>query len=302
MFEKVLLDLGASVDGQLVSQAVDFCSRAGAKLTILNVFEEPSSSVASYFSSQDKDLRKVILESHEDMVSTELGKLDIDLSSVDKEIRWGKDFIETIKTVQKGSFDLVISASQNLEGPPDSTAMHLMRKCPCPVWIHRGSLWKGAIRILAAINTSDTAAENQKLNKKILEHSLKLNETLRGHLHIVTCWSAYMESVLTSPRFTKTEKANYLKFEEDQTQQALDSISEEFDLPTTVKTRIMHGNPAVVIPKYATEQKMDIVVMGSVARTGIPGLLIGNTAEKIMSNLENSIFAVKPDGFESPVK
>jgi nucleotide-binding universal stress UspA family protein len=302
MFKKVLLDLGASVDVQLISQAVDFCTRVEAKLTILNVFEEPSPSVASYFSSQHKDLRKVILESYEDMVSKEIGKLDFDWSSFDKEIRWGKDFIETIKAVREGNFDLVISASQNLEGPPDSTAMHLMRKCPCPVWIHRGKLWKGAVRILAAINTSDTAAENQKLNKKILEHGLILNEALRGHFHIVTCWSAYMESVLTSPRFTETEKVNYLNFEEKQTQQALASISEELDLPDAVKAKIIHGNPASIIPRYAAEQKMDIVVMGSVARTGIPGLLIGNTAEKIMSNLENSIVAIKPDGFESPVK
>lgn len=302
MFKKVLLDLGASVDGQLISQAVDFCARAGAKLTILNVFEEPSSSVASYFSSQHKDLRKVILESYEDKVSTEIGKLELDLNSLDKEIRWGKNFIEAIKVVKEGNFDLVISASQNLEGPPDSTAMHLMRKCPCPVWIHRGNLWKGAVRILVAINTSDNAAENQRLNKKILEHSLKLNETLRGHLHVVTCWSAYMESVLTSPRFTEKDKVNYLKFEEEQTQQALASISEELDLNDAVKAKIFHGNPALIIPRYAAEQKMDIVVMGSVARTGIPGLLIGNTAEKIMSNLENSIVAIKPDGFESPVK
>ncbi|WP_319470665.1 universal stress protein [uncultured Pseudodesulfovibrio sp.] len=302
MFKKILLDLGASVDGQLIAQAVDYCERADAKLTILNVFEEPSASVSSYFSSHHKDLRKVILKSYETMVSTEIDKLKIDLSNVDRDIRWGKDFIETIKTVKKGNFDLVISASQNLEGPPDSTAMHLMRKCPCPVWIHRGNLWKGAIRILAAINTSDSSEENQKLNRKILAHSLRLNEILRGHLHVVTCWSGYMESVLSSPRFTEKEKVEYLEFEQSQTQKALTTISEELSLTDAVKVKIFHGNPAAIIPQYAAEQKMDIVVMGSVARTGIPGLLIGNTAEKIMSNLENSIVAIKPDGFESPVK
>jgi nucleotide-binding universal stress UspA family protein len=38
-----------------------------------------------------------------------------------------------------------------------------------------------------------------------------------------------------------------------------------------------------------------------VARRGIPGLLIGNTAERILRKLPCSVLAVKPDGFVSPV-
>ena len=41
--------------------------------------------------------------------------------------------------------------------------------------------------------------------------------------------------------------------------------------------------------------------MGTVARTGIPGLLIGNTAESVLSQVGCSVIAVKPDGFVSPV-
>ena len=46
---------------------------------------------------------------------------------------------------------------------------------------------------------------------------------------------------------------------------------------------------------------MDLVVMGTVSRTGIPGLLIGDTAEVILNNLECSVLAVKPTGFVTPV-
>jgi len=41
--------------------------------------------------------------------------------------------------------------------------------------------------------------------------------------------------------------------------------------------------------------------MGTVSRTGIPGLLIGNTAEVILNNLECSVLAVKPADFATPV-
>lgn len=302
MFKKVLLDLGANVDGQLLTQTIDFCNKAGADLTALNVFEEPSKSLASYFSSQQKDLRKIILESYEVMINAEMVKSGIQPESLKREIRWGKDFIETIKFVNEGGYDLVISASQEASGPPDSTAMHLMRKCPCPVWIHRGYLWRGAIRLLAAINTSDISDVNRSLNKKILEHTIELKDILRGHMHVVTCWSGYMESVMTSPRFSEKEKIEALAYEQRQTEKELAVLSEELNLPDTVKAKIMHGKPADLIPKYAIEQNMDIVVMGSVARTGVPGLLVGNTAEKIVANLDESIIAIKPEGFVSPVK
>ena len=302
MFKNVLLDLGSSVDGHLIEHAVRFCESAGADLTILNVFEEPSQSVLSYFSAHKKDLQKIVEESYESQVVAEREKVGLDLSGIRKEIRWGKDFIETIRMVEQGGHDLVISSTQEPSGALDSTAMHLLRKCPCPVWIHRGDLWRGAVRILAAINTSDPSDDNRKLNRKIVDHAVALSEVLRGRLHVVTCWSGYMESVLTSPRFNEEEKVKYLEFEQRQTEQAFQSLLADSGLGNSVRGKVLHGNPARIIPQYAAEQNMDIVVMGSVARTGVPGLIVGNTAEKIVSDLKNSILAVKPDGFVSPVR
>ena len=45
----------------------------------------------------------------------------------------------------------------------------------------------------------------------------------------------------------------------------------------------------------------DLVVLGSVSRGGIAGLLIGNTAERLLGRLDCSILTVKPDDFVCPV-
>jgi nucleotide-binding universal stress UspA family protein len=42
--------------------------------------------------------------------------------------------------------------------------------------------------------------------------------------------------------------------------------------------------------------------MGTVARTGISGFIIGNTAENILQKIDCSLLALKPQGFVSPVK
>lgn len=41
--------------------------------------------------------------------------------------------------------------------------------------------------------------------------------------------------------------------------------------------------------------------MGSVARTGIPGFIIGNTAESILGQVQCSVLVIKPDGLISSV-
>jgi nucleotide-binding universal stress UspA family protein len=42
--------------------------------------------------------------------------------------------------------------------------------------------------------------------------------------------------------------------------------------------------------------------MGTISRTGVAGLLIGNTAERVLQKANCSVLAVKPDGFSSPVR
>ena len=65
---------------------------------------------------------------------------------------------------------------------------------------------------------------------------------------------------------------------------------------------LSRGHPDDVIREFVVTHGIDLVVMGTVARGGISGLLFGNTAERILRTLPCSVLAVKPDGFESPVR
>ncbi len=52
----------------------------------------------------------------------------------------------------------------------------------------------------------------------------------------------------------------------------------------------------------ASRERIDLLVMGTVCRTGVPGFLIGNTAESVLQQVDCSVLAVKPEGFVTPVK
>jgi len=51
----------------------------------------------------------------------------------------------------------------------------------------------------------------------------------------------------------------------------------------------------------AQQHHLDLIVMGTVAMTGMPGFIIGNTAEAILQQVYCSVLAIKPEGFHSPV-
>ena len=57
-----------------------------------------------------------------------------------------------------------------------------------------------------------------------------------------------------------------------------------------------------LIPELALAKAIDLIVMGTVSRAGIAGLLIGNTAEKVLQQVDCSMLTVKPEGFVTPVK
>ena len=60
--------------------------------------------------------------------------------------------------------------------------------------------------------------------------------------------------------------------------------------------------PDVAISRAIEENKIDLVVMGTIARGGLKQLLVGNTAERILPELSCSVLAVKPDDFVCPVQ
>ena len=56
-----------------------------------------------------------------------------------------------------------------------------------------------------------------------------------------------------------------------------------------------------VIPALARRIDADLIVMGTVVRTGVPGFIMGNTAETILNQIDCSVLAIKPDGFVTPI-
>lgn len=235
---------------------------------------------------------------------------------IETRVMTGTVFLEIIRLVLRNSHDLVMKAAENpgfLKRLFGSNDMHLLRKCPCPVWLVKLPEKSKYDCVMAAVDfdpLKPTALE-QALNREILELSGLVALSDSSALHIVHAWEAFAVNTLRSRRDKAVDDtALYVEKERTLHQNGLnaqagllqDLIGKDSYDRLSPRLHLPNGPAQKMIAASATELKADLVVMGTVARTGIPGFIIGNTAESILDQLDCSVIAVKPPGFVTPVK
>lgn len=132
-----------------------------------------------------------------------------------------------------------------------------------------------------------------------------------SELHIVHAWEVMGEHILREMSMqmkgfdVDAYVAGVKKERQDSMNRFLQSVTGDLgaDAMNYLKPQmhLVKGRARQQIPALALELKADLVVIGTVARTGIPGLFTGNTAESILSQLNCSVLAIKPAGFQTPV-
>jgi len=217
-----------------------------------------------------------------------------------QEVLVGAPFVEIIHAVQLGGYDLVVTGTRGQTAVKralvGSTATRLARKCPCPVWIARPRENNQVRSVLVPLDFSD-------MSRKTLDLAASLASSTGATLHLLHVYdTADMYGVPVLPEDAKAEFARYRRKVRraalDQLQQLSDALSPQ---PCKTTLSLAPGIPWQVIRTTARRVAADVIVMGSVGRGGLPGLLIGNTAEKVLHAAEASVLIVKPDSFESPV-
>lgn len=212
------------------------------------------------------------------------------------------DFIGIIQKVMIDKHDLVIK-EENLSHGIDQLAMRLVRKCPSPVWVIKKNS-SDFTRILGALDVATDHPETKRLNKKVTELTHSLAQRENGESHYLHVWRLEHESMLRSPRFkiSPDEISEMKKEIYEERLERLHSLLKDFHVDAKDNhIHLVEGKIVDTINNLIEKLKIDVLVMGSVGRSGIPGLFIGNKAEKLLSSINCTVLTVKPDGFVSPV-
>lgn len=292
-----------------LNRALSLAERNRGQVKIIDVFEAlPEKLHRKFRSKYSLNIRRIAHTEFEERVKKLISIRKYRNLGIQTKVLFGTPFIEIIREVLRGDHDLLVTESEGKVGLRDrllgTTNMHLMRKCPCPVWVIKPGRTKRYSNILAAVDVSSPYKEQGKLNTKIIELSSSLAKLEKGKLHILHCWKEPLERA--SMRYTGLSRKEISEIvrETYQTHEALfRDLIEKFDLKEKAyHSHLLKGDPGELIPDLVKKKKMDLVVMGTVSRTGIAGLLIGNTAERVLNQIKSSVLTVKPDGFKTPIK
>jgi universal stress protein E len=152
-------------------------------------------------------------------------------------------------------------------------------------------------RILAAVDAFADDALNRDLNRSILELASSQATRCGAELHVVHAFGP-LGAVPFGP---DGDPATYAKAVADLHRGRLDALLTAFPIGDE-GVHLEEGRAGEVIPAIARRLDVDLIVMGTVGRVGIPGFFIGNTAETTLDEVDCDVLAIKPPGFVTPVR
>jgi len=304
-FKDILVVYDGREAGQsALERALDLARRNQAKVTVVQVIEHiPRDYRMLIVSLLPEEIKELAVQEHTMLLEKYVASY-AEAGEIQLKVVVGQEFIEIIKEVQRNNHDLVIKTARGMGGTIEmlfgSTAMHLLRKCPCPVWLLKPEQGPSFGRIMAAVDVDPAMGEEGDLNNKIMEMATSLAQIEHSDLYVVHAWSKPDIEYLTEEldalpcdieTLDREAKNMHLRW--------LHDFLVPYDHCYT--EHLVEGLAAEVISEFADLQQVDLIVMGTVCRTGIPGFFIGNTAEKIVHRIDCSVLALKPDNFVSPV-
>ena len=190
---------------------------------------------------------------------------------------------------EEKEFDLIVKAGHRSE-----TLFHtpcdweLIRNLQVPVLIASQQHWRNKHNVLAAINPNNHDNVHQELNSLILQWSKKWANTFNSTLHIV--YSLPVSKILKELDVIDLDE--YASKHRQEGEEKLTELLKQHDL-TDVNIHITAGPPEKTISHCANELKAELVIMGSMGRRGLTGMLIGNVAEKAMHNLRTDSLVIE---------
>ncbi len=294
---------GTYNESATLQQAVSLAAHYQACLDIL-VISPPLPKAFAQHQDAYEDFLKNNIKTMLETAKTE----QLSTKSLSIDVEWGNTpDISIVQRVLRRSHDLLIKAAKTKENEKGFMAvdMALLRKCPCVLFLHRPKRQVQNIKLAVAIDPDNKNPEEYDLTKNLLKLADSLTHYYEGQLNIISCWDLPLEKFLRS--------SSWLNMPEEAVEEVIlqERNTSYLSLSQLIKKSKIHsqptifhlkGDPTESIPGLVATKQIDVLIMGTVARTGITGFIIGNTAENVLQQIECSLWAMKPKGFISPVK
>ena len=240
---------------------------------------------------QRRAVREALEHERERWLRDRVRDAKIAAKNVTTQVVWEKHIHDWVtKACEAGDYDIVLKSAHNSKTLVHTpTDWHLLRECPAPVLIATRSKWPAKARVLAAVDPTRKDRAHKRLNKRVIEAAIAFAETHDAEVHLG--WSVQAPEVLAD--LDVIDPDAYRKQLIETMTPRLHELADQFGIPHS-RIHTPKGKPGVALSGLAAKLKAEVIVLGTTARTGVSGLLVGNTAEKVLNDARCDILAIKP--------
>lgn len=281
-----------------IEQATELANRQSARLTIFSVIDLDPHTLSYMELEDEKALQNLGRQAEEVLRGLVDSAKAQGVANVTSAHAFGKSWVELIKQVLRGNHDMLMVGTRSLSGLErlllGSTGLKLMRNCPCPVWITKPHVNAPICRVLVADDLTE-------VGQRLVRIGATIAAAKKAELHVLHAleypWDR--SEAGKDPKQDAYRKKARAKSHEQMT--AHMDCPEVKALATPPQVILREELAENCILDYVQQQKIDLLVMATIARSGLSGFLMGNTAERLMPQITCSVLAIKPDDFRSPV-
>lgn len=185
------------------------------------------------------------------------------------------------------------------------TDWELVRLSPLPVLLVKNPHAYRHPAVLAAIDPAHMFAKPPRLDREILRMGSAFSRGLHGTLHAVHAFPHMALPVLPFEVMAGGAEtyAALGQLERRAKRAARAGLERLFKSTPVARARryLLAGLPEEAIAQAARSSRSAIVVMGAISRSGLKGVFIGNTAERMLDELSCDILVMKPPAFRNRV-
>jgi universal stress protein E len=311
MYQNILVVIDPTTDQQkALNRAIDLATRINISApdqqinitAFFSIFDFSYEMTTILSSGERNTMRQMVINEKQQWLDEIISVTSSQIKITSKVVWHNRPFEAIINQVIDNKHDLVVKGTHQHDKFKSvvftPTDWHIMRKCPCPVLLVKEHEWPLQGNILGAVNVGSDDVEHLSLNNTITKQAKNIAQLITANVHLVNSYPGTPVNIaIEIPEFDASEYNSAMQVHH---QEAMNEHANSFDIPLG-NTYVEEGLPEMVIEQTALTIDAELVILGTVGRTGISAALIGNTAEHVIDQLNCDVLALKPDGYISPM-
>lgn len=288
-----------AASAETIETALWAARKTSARLTFFSVFDVPHSE---HLPEQER--RRVLDEADRagrkalEELASHARRQGIE---ADSRVAHGKAWREIVRQAVRERHDLVVAGGAERHIPwrflLGGTVMKVVHNCPCPVWVTKVGPDSKPLNVLIATDLGEAS-------EQVLQIGAAMTSLIGGKahlLHVVDDPLARMQGAGLIAQSSRHYVESARVFAERELAEQLACLGEA--AAANIELHVIKGSrlPDTDILEFIDQKQIDLLVMGTISRGGRPGVLVGNTAERLLPYLHCSLLAVKPREFVCPV-